>query len=166
MQTALGIILFLATVIGMEAFAYAAHRWIMHGPGWFLHKSHHRPRSGHWEWNDLYAAIFAVPSFMLLFGGLQRGWWWGCIWIGAGISAYGAIYFIFHDWIVHQRLPGRYVARSRYMKRIMQAHRLHHVVETKQGTVSFGFLFAPKPEALKSELARRGRAGVRAAKPD
>ncbi|MGZ8347574.1 MAG: sterol desaturase family protein, partial [Allosphingosinicella sp.] len=35
-------------------------------------------------------------------------------------------------------------------------------VETKQGTVSFGFLWAPPAEQLKAELARRGRAGVRA----
>jgi beta-carotene 3-hydroxylase len=28
--------------------------------------------------------------------------------------------------------------------------------------VSFGFLWAPKPEALKAELKRRDRAGVRA----
>jgi beta-carotene 3-hydroxylase len=58
----------------------------------------------------------------------------------------------------------RYVARSRYMKRIVQAHRLHHAVETKEGTVSFGFLIAPHPTDLKRELARRGRAGVRAAR--
>jgi beta-carotene 3-hydroxylase len=48
------------------------------------------------------------------------------------------------------------------MKRIIQAHRLHHVVETKHGTVSFGFLWAPKPEDLKAELQKRGNAGVRA----
>ncbi len=162
MSTFSGLGLFLLTVALMEGFAYAAHRWIMHGPGWFLHESHHRPRLGNWELNDLYAAIFAVPSFILLLGGVQLGWWPGCAWIGAGIAAYGAIYFGFHDWIVHQRLPGRFVARSRYMKRIVQAHRLHHVVETKHGTVSFGFLIAPKPEKLKAELAKRNKAGVRA----
>ncbi len=157
-----GILLFVATVIGMEAFAYAAHRWVMHGPGWFLHASHHRPRTGNWELNDLYAAIFAVPSFVLLLGGVQLGWWPGCTWIGAGIAAYGAIYFGFHDIIVHRRVGHRYVPRSRYMKRIIQAHRLHHVVETKHGTVSFGFLWAPRPEALKAQLNARGNAGVRA----
>ena len=47
------------------------------------------------------------------------------------------------------------------MKRIVQAHRLHHAVETKHGTVSFGFLWAPRPDALKAELNRRDRAGVR-----
>ena len=159
-----GIVLFLLTVAGMEAFAYAAHRWVMHGPGWFLHESHHRPRTGNWELNDLYAVIFAVPSFLLILGGVQLGWWPGCTWIGAGIAAYGAIYFGFHDVIVHRRLSHRYVPRSAYMKRIVQAHRLHHVVETKAGTVSFGFLVAPRPEALKAELARRRHAGVRAAR--
>ncbi len=157
-----GIALFLVTVVGMEMFAYAAHRWIMHGPGWFLHASHHAPRTGNWELNDLYAAIFAVPSIMLLLGGVQWGWWPGFIWVGAGIAAYGAIYFGFHDVIVHRRLPTRYLPRSTYMKRIVQAHRLHHVVETRLGTVSFGFLVAPRPEALKAALRARRNSGVRA----
>ena len=162
MSVLVGIFLFLATVAAMEGVAYVAHRWVMHGPGWFLHASHHRARDGAWELNDLYAAIFAIPSIVLLLGGVQLGWWPGFTWIGAGIAAYGAIYFGFHDWLVHRRLPHRVVPRSAYLKRIVQAHRLHHVIETKQGTVSFGFLVAPRPEALKAELARHGREGVRA----
>jgi beta-carotene 3-hydroxylase len=157
-----GPLLFLLTIIAMEGFAYAAHRWLMHGPGWFLHKSHHSPRTGWFELNDLFFVIFAAPSILLILGGLQWGWGAWAAWVGAGIAAYGAIYAIFHDVIVHKRLPHRYVPRSAYMKRIVQAHRIHHAVETKEGTVSFGFLVAPRPEALKAELARRGRAGVRA----
>ena len=162
-----GIALFVATVAAMELFAYVMHRWVMHGPGWFLHASHHRPRASqgigkHFEWNDLYGVIFAIPSIILLLGGVQLGWWPGWAWIGAGIAAYGAIYFGFHDVIVHERVRTRYLPKSRYMKRIVQAHRLHHAVETKHGTVSFGFLWAPRPEELKAELKRRGRAGVRA----
>ena len=79
--------------------------------------------------------------------------------MGAGIAAYGAIYFGFHDVIVHKRIAHRYVARSPYMKRIVQAHLLHHAVETKEGAVSFGFLWAPPAEELKAELKRRERAG-------
>ena len=45
--------LFLVTVALMEGFAYVMHRWVMHGPGWFLHESHHRARHGNWELNDL-----------------------------------------------------------------------------------------------------------------
>ena len=157
-----GILLLLLTVAAMEGVAYVAHRWVMHGVGWFLHRSHHRPRTGTWELNDLYAVIFALPSIVLIAGGVQ-GWGPACIWVGAGIAAYGAIYFGFHDIIVHRRLPTRYLPKSAYMKRIVQAHRLHHVVETKEGTVSFGFLVAPRPEALKAELKARGRRGVREA---
>ncbi|MES2055612.1 MAG: sterol desaturase family protein [Pseudomonadota bacterium] len=157
-----GLPLFFATILVMEVVAYVAHRWVMHGVGWFLHESHHRPRTGNWELNDLYAVIFAIPSFVLLLGGAQLGWWPGFIWIGAGIAGYGAIYFGFHDVIVHRRIATRYLPKSSYMKRIIQAHRLHHVVETKAGTVSFGFLWAPKPEVLKAELKRRQHAGVRA----
>ena len=162
MHWSLGPLLFLATILGMEVFAYAAHRWIMHGPGWFLHESHHRPRTGNWELNDLYAAIFAIPSILLILGGAQLGWGAWAVWVGAGVAGYGAIYAGFHDVIVHKRLNHRYLPRSAYMKRIIQAHRLHHVVETRRGTVSFGFLWAPKPEDLKAELRRRGHAGVRA----
>jgi len=156
MHPAIGNLLFIATVAVMEGVAYAAHRWVMHGPGWFLHASHHRARSGAFELNDLYAVIFAIPSFVLLLGGVQLGWWPGFTWIGAGIAAYGAIYFCFHDVIVHRRLAHRYVPRSTYMKRIVQAHRLHHVVESKHGTVSFGFLWAPRAERLKAQLRERG----------
>lgn len=164
MSWPVGVFLLLVTALGMEGVAYAAHRWIMHGPGWFLHRSHHSPRTSWWEANDLYAAIFAIPSFVLILGGLRFGWWAGFPWVGTGIALYGVIYFGFHDVIVHGRLPHRIVARSRYLRRIVQAHKLHHVVETKRGTVSFGFLLAARPEALKAELKRRNRSGVRAAR--
>ena len=157
-----GLGVFLLTVLFMEGFAYVAHRWLMHGPGWFLHKSHHRPRTGTFELNDLYAVIFAVPSISLFWYGIGLGHGAFYAWIGGGIAAYGAIYFGFHDVIVHKRIGHRYLPKSTYMKRIMQAHRLHHVVETKDGTVSFGFLWAPKPVVLKAQLAKGGRAGVRA----
>ena len=164
MSTLLGLTLFLVTVGLMEGFAYVMHRWVMHGPGWFLHKSHHRPRSGWFELNDLYAVIFALPSILLLLGGVHLGWGDWAVWVGAGIAAYGAIYFGFHDVIVHQRIGHRYLPRSTYMKRIIQAHRLHHIVETRQGAVSFGFIYAPRPEVLKAQLAQKGLEGVRAAR--
>jgi beta-carotene 3-hydroxylase len=146
----------------MEGVAYVAHRWVMHGFGWFLHESHHRARGGMFELNDLYGVFFAIPSIGLFAFGIALGHGANYAWVGGGIMAYGAIYFGFHDVIVHKRVGIRYIPKSAYMKRIIQAHRLHHVVETKAGAVSFGFIIAPKPEALKAELARRGNAGVRA----
>jgi beta-carotene 3-hydroxylase len=134
----------------------------MHGPGWFLHASHHRPRFGRFEANDLYALIFALPSILLLYGGVNLGWGGWAIGVGAGIAGYGAIYFGFHDVIVHKRIPHRHVARSRYMKRIVQAHLLHHAVHTKEDAVSFGFLWAAPAAQLAAQLASRGHKGVRA----
>jgi beta-carotene 3-hydroxylase len=162
MDVLTGLLLFFGAIVLMEGVAYAAHRWLMHGPGWVLHESHHQPRTGWFELNDLYGVIFAIPSILLILGGLNFGWGDWALWLGAGVAAYGLIYFCFHDVIVHKRIAHRYVARSPYMKRIVQAHRLHHAVETKAGTVSFGFLLAPRAEKLKAELASRGREGVRA----
>ncbi|MBO9580893.1 MAG: sterol desaturase family protein [Sphingobium sp.] len=158
------IAVFLLTVALMEGFAYVMHRWVMHGPGWVLHASHHRPRKGSWELNDLYFVIFAAPSILLLFGGVQLNWGDWVTAIGAGVAGYGAIYLGFHDIIVHQRVRHRYVPRSRYMKRIVQAHRLHHAVETREGNVSFGFLIAPAPDVLKRQLGQMREAGLRKAR--
>ncbi len=155
--------LFIATLIAMEGIAYVTHRWVMHGPGWFLHKSHHRSHSGRWELNDLYAVIFAIPSISLFAWGIALEHGTIYAWAGGGIAAYGAIYFGFHDVVVHRRIDTRHVPRSSYMKRIVQAHRLHHVIETREGAVSFGFLWAPPPEHLKAKLDLCGKAGIRAA---
>ncbi len=158
-----GLALFLAMLAFMEGFAYVVHRWVMHGRlGWVLHASHHRARKGRFELNDLYGAIFALPSIVLLYGGLQMGWGDWATWGGAGIAGYGAIYFGFHDIIVHRRLEHRVVPRSTYFKRIVQAHRLHHAIESREGTVSFGFIYAPPVEELKRQLAVGSGGRVRA----
>src|SRR3546814_1079541 len=106
--------------------------------------------------------MFAIPAILCFLAGVRLGWGDAWTWVGGGIAAYGAIYFGFHDVLVHQRISHRYLPRSPYMRRIVQAHRLHHAVETKHGTVSFGFLWAPPITALKARLAAGGRSGVRA----
>ncbi len=160
-----GIALLLATVAAMEAVAYVTHRWVMHGFLWGLHASHHRARTGMFEANDWFAVIFATPSILLLYLGVAAKQGAGYAWIGAGIAAYGAIYFVFHDVLVHRRVPHRIVPGSGYLKKIMQAHRLHHAVEGKHGAVSFGFLVAPPARMLKAQLRAAERTGLRAAAP-
>lgn len=163
MYFSLELLLFVATIATMEGVAYVTHRWVMHGRlGWFLHESHHRERPGRFELNDLYAVIFALPSIVLLAGGVRWGWGEWATWTGAGIAAYGAIYFGFHDVVVHRRLPHRIVPRSAYFKRIVQAHRLHHAVESRLGAVSFGFLYAAPVEQLKARLRVSQTAQLRA----
>ena len=157
-----GLFLFVGTIAFMEGFAYVMHRWVMHGRlGWVLHESHHRERPGRFELNDLYGVIFAIPSITLIYAGVQGGWGAWATWVGAGIAAYGAIYFGFHDVIVHRRIEHRIVPRSAYFKRIVQAHRLHHAVESREGTVSFGFIYAPPVERLKAALAASEDARIR-----
>lgn len=160
-----GLFLFTLTVLAMEGFAYLLHRFVMHSrAGWAWHESHHRERTGLFEKNDLYAVVFALPSVLLIWGGLNGGWGDWATWVGAGIAFYGIIYFGFHDVIVHGRLPHRIVPRSTYFKRIVQAHKLHHAVESRDGAVSFGFLYAPPVERLKQSLKRSADARVRPAR--
>jgi beta-carotene 3-hydroxylase len=160
-----GLLLLTATVIVMEGFAYAIHRWVMHSRlGWALHESHHRERTGWFERNDLYAVVFAAPSVLLIYGGANLGWGDWALWVGAGVAFYGVIYFGFHDVVVHGRIAHRIVPRSTYFKRIVQAHKLHHAVESRDGAVSFGFIYAPPVEGLKRQLADSRAARVRAPK--
>jgi beta-carotene 3-hydroxylase len=145
-----GIAILVATVVIMEMVALATHKYVMHGPGWGWHRSHHEEHDEVLEKNDLYAVIFAGLALALIwFGSAQAG---PLYWIGLGMTLYGFLYFVVHDGLVHQRWPFRYVPRNGYLKRLVQAHRLHHAVEGKDDCVSFGFLYAPPVRALKQEL--------------
>ena len=144
----------------MEIVAIVSHKWVMHGFLWSLHKSHHEPRTGFYEKNDWFAVMGAVPSIILLLIGTSQDLPFITA-IGAGITAYGAIYFGFHDILVHRRVKHGWNPQQRYLKRIVQAHRLHHVVESRQGTVSFGFLYAPPIRVLKAQLEANGKGRIR-----
>ena len=149
----------LTTVVAMEAFAWWAHKYIMHTWGWGWHASHHEHKSAkpaadapwlaragyYFEKNDWYAVVFSgVAMALFAIGPL--------FWVGVGITVYGILYSVAHDGLVHKRWPWRWVPKSGYLKRLYQAHRLHHAVKGPEGCVSFGFLWAPSPAALKREL--------------
>ena len=155
-----GLFVALLVVAVMEILAIVSHKWVMHGFLWSLHKSHHEPRTGPFEKNDWFAVMGAVPSVILLLIGTSQDIPMITA-IGAGITAYGAIYFGFHDILVHRRLKHGWNPQQRYLKRIVQAHRLHHVVESKHGTVSYGFLYAPPIRVLKAQLAANGTGKIR-----
>ena len=106
-------LVFLATLAGMELFAWWAHKYVMHGWGWGWHKSHHEPRSGWFEKNDLYAVVFAGVAILLI--ALGTAGYGPLEWIGAGMTAYGFLYFVAHDGLVHHRWPLRYVPRNGYL---------------------------------------------------
>ena len=140
----------LATVAGMEAVARYSHEYVMHGWGWGWHRSHHEQEGGTFERNDLYAVVFSLLSMVLIYLGTSYGL--RILWVGVGMTLYGFLYFLVHDALVHNRWPVKLLPRGRYLKRLVQAHRLHHAVRTKHGCVSFGFLYASPVEALKAQL--------------
>ena len=122
--------------------------------GWGWHRSHHEPHEGWFEKNDLYALVFAALSVALI---LAAPLWAPALWIGIGLIVYGILYSLVHDGLVHQRWPFRHVPRRGYLKRLYQAHKLHHAVEGQDGCVSFGFLYAAPVADLKRRLRAAGR---------
>jgi beta-carotene 3-hydroxylase len=141
------------TVLIMELVAAAVHRFIMHGWGWRWHRSHHEPRAGRLEKNDLFGLIFAGFSLLLFVLGANWPLLW---WIGLGMLVYGLLYAVLHDGFVHRRLPMPRLPRNGYLKRLIQAHRLHHAACERDGAVSFGFLYAPPVQRLRTQWRSRG----------
>lgn len=161
----LRIALVLGAVVAMEGVAWWVHRHVMHGWGWAWHRSHHAPRGGWFERNDLYAIVFAGIAILLIALGSHVPGVEPLRWIGAGMTLYGLLYFVVHDGMVHRRWPWHWVPRRGYLKRLYQAHRLHHALDLADDGVSFGFLWAPSPEKLKAQVQalRRSRQAPRAA---
>jgi beta-carotene 3-hydroxylase len=140
-QAVVWIALFVGPLLAMELVAYLTHRFLMHGPLWFLHRSHHVPGKHGFEWNDLFGIGFAIPSIACIYLGTFSEWW-ALLPIGLGMTAYGAIYFVFHDVVVHRRLPLRRLPETAYLRRIIMAHLVHHRTHQRDGAESFGFLYA------------------------
>jgi beta-carotene 3-hydroxylase len=116
--------LVVASFVVMEGISYAAHRWVMHGPGLTWHRSHHSPPSGGWERNDRFPACFSVVAialFALAAAGWTPGWW-----IALGVTLYGAAYLFVHEVFIHHRLPFE-AGSVRYLEWLRAAHADHHL---------------------------------------
>lgn len=150
-------VIFLSTLIAMEGVGFVAHKYVMHGWGWFLHRSHHEEHLGPFEANDLYLLALALVAVGLIVLGndghdpLQ--------WVGAGIAAFGLIYMLVHDGLVHRNWPFKPAPGSPYLRRLYEAHVMHHRVKGRRNSVSFGFLYAPPVEVLHRQLRDRQQGG-------
>lgn len=132
-----------AAFVGMEAVAWVAHKYIMHGILWKLHKDHHKKESeGFIEHNDFFFLIFALPGIAALFFGMQNDYNF-LFWIGVGITVYGMAYFFIHDIFIHQRFKILRNSNNVYLKAIRRAHKMHHKHLTKEDGESFGMLWVP-----------------------
>jgi beta-carotene 3-hydroxylase len=133
----------LTAFLGMEGVAWLAHKFIMHGLFWSLHRDHHRKEHfGFLERNDLFFLIFAMPGIACLaIGTLRQMPVWTCL--GSGITLYGACYFFIHDLFIHQRLKVLRNSNSKYLKAIRRAHKIHHKHLGKEQGECFGMLWVP-----------------------
>lgn len=141
MDVIIDVIIVILTVAGMEAMSWAMHKYLFHGPLWFIHKTHHQQRHGRFELNDVFSILFAGISLWLMWAGHFAPDY--RLWIGIGISLYGIIYFIFHDWFIHNRFRP-FKSNNRYLQNIRRAHKMHHKSTDKWPSEEFGLLVASK----------------------
>lgn len=135
----------------MEGVAWATHKYVMHGFLWSWHRSHHTMHPYTLEKNDLFAVVFSIPSILLIVLGFELAGWEWLRFVGFGILAYGIFYFVFHDIIVHRRIKIKFKAKNPYLRRIMNAHYVHHEVHSREGAEAFGFLYAPPKYRSKNK---------------
>jgi beta-carotene 3-hydroxylase len=104
MKVFVDIWLTLASFAGMEGIAWLAHKYLMHGLLWSLHRDHHKKDVyGFFEHNDFFFLIFATPGIACLILGNFTSMA-SLLYIGIGITLYGLCYFLVHDVFIHQRI--------------------------------------------------------------
>lgn len=151
MDVLIKILIAVGAFLFMEFVAWFTHKYIMHGILWTWHKSHHTVHNHALEKNDFFALVFSLPSVFLIYLGTYYDKFNLLLYVGIGILAYGIFYFIFHDIIVHRRVKIKYKAKNKYMKRIMNAHYIHHKRHTKKDCEAFGFLWAPNKYSVEKK---------------
>ena len=136
----------LVAFVGMEGFTYLAHRFVMHGIAWGLHRSHHESAAERFEANDVFPCIgaaVAMVGFAIGFNVPVPS----LVAVGAGVTAYGFAYMFVHDVYIHGRL-GR-LPEVALLERLRRAHAIHHLFKGEP----YGMLLPVLPKRWRS-LAR------------
>jgi beta-carotene 3-hydroxylase len=137
----------------MECVAWLAHKFMMHGLLWNLHRDHHKKEEyGFFEHNDFFFLIFATPGITCLAFGIYTSAAW-CLYIGIGITLYGLCYFIVHDIFIHQRIKIFRNSNNWYLRGIRRAHKMHHKHLGKEDGECFGMLWVPMKYFKESKNA-------------
>ena len=137
----------------MEPITAATHRWVMHGFGEFLHRSHHRQSRQRFEANDWYPIMFAAVVNLGFFAGFNWDGFGALIPVGIGITAYGAAYALVHDVYIHGRLGWFNGRRVAAFDRLAEAHRIHHLYNA----APYGMLLPVVPAELRDRASRSTR---------
>ena len=126
--------------VGMEFAAWATHKYLMHGPLWFLHEDHHVLTGKPLQKNDSFALIFAIPSALgFIFGSIYQNDI--LFFSGLGILLYGIAYLFVHDIFIHRRIKIFTKPKNSYLRAVLYEHRKHHANEQKENGEFFGMLF-------------------------
>ena len=126
--------------VGMEFAAWATHKYLMHGPLWFLHEDHHVLTGTPLQKNDSFALIFAIPSASgFIFGSIYQNDI--LFFSGLGILLYGIAYLFVHDIFIHRRIKIFTKPKNSYLRAVLYEHRKHHANEQKENGEFFGMLF-------------------------
>lgn len=134
--------------VAMEGITYLLHRFVMHGFGMRIHRSHHRARTSTFEANDLYPVAMAAVTVLATTAGASLPSLHLLFLAGVGVSLYGAAYLFVHDVYIHARLgPLPQVAVLEHLKR---AHAVHHLY----GGEPYGMLVPVVPRRLRERAAR------------
>lgn len=137
------VILTLAAFFAMELVAALMHRFVMHGVLWIWHEDHHIQRGTLFQKNDLFALVFAVPSWLLIMTGMSSGPGNFKTALGLGVLLYGVVYTLVHENIIHRRLPWKLRPGFWYFLALREAHAVHHQKQTREGCENFGMLLVP-----------------------
>lgn len=130
----------LVAFVGMEFAAWATHKYLMHGPLWFLHEDHHVLTGKPLQKNDSFALIFAIPSASgFIFGSIYQNEI--LFFSGLGILLYGIAYLFVHDIFIHRRIKIFTKPKNSYLRAVLYEHRKHHANEQKENGEFFGMLF-------------------------
>ncbi len=147
------ILITLITFLIMEGVTWCTHKFVMHGFLWYLHEDHHQPRyQGVFEKNDAFFVIFATPSILLFYFGLEEALNFR-FFIGLGILCYGIAYFLVHDVLIHQRFKWFKKTKNRYLIGLRKAHKTHHKHLDKEKGECFGMLYVPMKYFRKPKLS-------------
>lgn len=144
----------LATFFFMEFMAWATHKYVMHGLGWYFHKDHHQREPGFFEKNDVFFLIFAIPSWLFTMFGMMHGNDWK-LYVGIGIAIYGFAYFIVHEVLIHQRFSWFKRTNNTYLRAIRKAHKVHHKHLGKEDGECFGMLIVPMKYFKEAARSKR-----------
>lgn len=154
---ALGALVAILVAAAMEPWARLLHGRVWHQRLWGVHRTHHGRRAGRFEINDVLSAAHApIAAALVMIGCNMHGVAAAvAIGTGAGMTLFGIAYVIFHDGVVHGRLPVSFLLRVPGVRRIRDAHSVHHA----RGAAPYGFFLGPR------ELAVTRTPRVRAVRP-